>query len=184
MPLIVVLIRPIVPRKSRKCFRTLAILLLVACFISFGTAPANACTPVLTAGAAGGAMTIAAVPAAPVIVVAAAVVAVAGIGWYIYEAEINSQDQGVPENTEDVPQKARDVVGEIEENDGKPLPGYEGGRDFNNYEGKLPKGTSYKEYDVNPKIKGLRRDRERVVIGEDGSAWYSPDHYNSFRRIK
>lgn len=173
MPLFVVVLN----RKQRLFFKRLAIIMLVACFLSVNTVPASACTPAITAGAAGGAVTLAAIPAAPVLLVAAAVATGVGLGWYIYKAETENKEQEVPD-------KAQDVIDQIEKNGGKPLPGYEGGRTFNNYEGKLPDGVSYKEYDVNPKTNGIRRDGERVVLGNDGSAWYSPDHYRSFRRFK
>ena len=48
----------------------------------------------------------------------------------------------------------------------------------------LPDGTKYKEYDVHPYQKGVRRGMERIVIGEDGSIWYTQDHYQTFIRIK
>src|SRR5262249_32678819 len=49
-----------------------------------------------------------------------------------------------------VPQKARDVLAEIERRHGEPPPGYVGGRAFGNRERRLPRGA-YREYDVNPK---------------------------------
>jgi len=33
-------------------------------------------------------------------------------------------------------------------------------------------------------IKGQNRGPERIVIGDDGSVWYTSDHYNIFTRIK
>jgi len=39
---------------------------------------------------------------------------------------------------------------------------------------------NYTEWDVNPFIKGVNRGTERVVIGSDGSAYYTGDHYESF----
>jgi guanyl-specific ribonuclease Sa len=47
----------------------------------------------------------------------------------------------------------------------------------------LPKTDSngnpinYKEYDVNPYQKGVNRGTERIVIGSDGKAYYTNDHY-------
>ncbi|HHW36088.1 MAG TPA: hypothetical protein GXX18_02115 [Bacillales bacterium] len=87
-----------------------------------------------------------------------------------------------------VPQKANDVLDEIIKKNGTPPKGYKGGKPFKN-SGKnggqvLPKNTTYKEYDVNPKVKGQDRGAERLVIGEDGSAWYTNDHYKTFIRIK
>jgi len=172
-PLVVVMLT----KKQRKFFKHIAILLLIVCFISVNTAPANACAPAITAGAAGGAITLAAIPVAPIVLVGAAIATGVGLGWYIYKAETENRDQ-------EVPQKARDVVDQIDKNNGQAPPGYKGGREFKNYEGKLPEGTNYQEYDVNPAQKGIARDGERVVLGNDGSAWYSPDHYRSFKRVK
>lgn len=63
-----------------------------------------------------------------------------------------------------------------------------GGR-FGNYEGYLPKKSdsgdsiSYREFDVNDKISGSSRDAERFVIGDDGSVYYTDDHYDSFVQL-
>jgi ribonuclease T1 len=79
-----------------------------------------------------------------------------------------------------VPQKARDVLAEIERRLGEPPPGYVGGRTFQNRERHLPRG-SYREYDVNPKRRGVDRGPERIVIERrSGRAYYTPDHYETF----
>jgi ribonuclease T1 len=78
------------------------------------------------------------------------------------------------------PQKARDLLALLQERGGKPLPGYVGGRDFQNRERRLPRGR-YREYDVNPKIRGRSRDAERIVIERrTGKAYYTGDHYRTF----
>lgn len=41
----------------------------------------------------------------------------------------------------------------------------------------------YREFDVNSKIQGMPRDKERFVIGDDGRLYYSNDHYQTFTRI-
>src|SRR6266545_4703483 len=61
------------------------------------------------------------------------------------------------------PQKARDLLKALQLRDGLPLPGYIGGREFGNRERRLPRGR-YREYDVNPKVRGRPRDAERIVI--------------------
>ncbi|WP_460646382.1 ribonuclease domain-containing protein [Lacrimispora xylanolytica] len=43
---------------------------------------------------------------------------------------------------------------------------------------------NYREYDVNPYVKGQNRGAERIVIGDDGSVWYTNDHYSSFTKIQ
>jgi len=69
---------------------------------------------------------------------------------------------------------------------GSPFPGFKGGSIFKNLEGQLPALDSggnpmnYTEWDVNPFIKGVNRGPERVVIGGDGSAYYTGDHYETF----
>ncbi|MCC6141700.1 MAG: ribonuclease [Nitrospira sp.] len=78
------------------------------------------------------------------------------------------------------PLKAQDLLKRLQERDGAPLPGYIGGRDFQNRERRLPRGR-YREYDVNPKIRGRSRDAERLVIEQrTGKAYYTGDHYRTF----
>lgn len=78
------------------------------------------------------------------------------------------------------PRKAYDLLTQLEARGGRPLLGYIGGRDFQNRERRLPRG-SYREYDVNPKIRGRGRDAERIVIERrTGKAYYTGDHYRTF----
>ncbi|MDF0674012.1 MAG: ribonuclease domain-containing protein [Nitrospira sp.] len=78
------------------------------------------------------------------------------------------------------PQKAYNLLKQLEERSGIPLPGYVGGREFQNRERRLPRGY-YREYDVNPKRQGRRRDAERLVIEQrTGKAYYTGDHYRTF----
>lgn len=78
------------------------------------------------------------------------------------------------------PQKAKDLLEAIQQHEGKALPGYIGGRAFQNRERRLPRGH-YREYDVNPKIRGRPRDAERIVIEQDtGRAYYTDNHYRTF----
>jgi ribonuclease T1 len=80
----------------------------------------------------------------------------------------------------EVPEKAREVLAEIQKRKGEPLPGYVGGRTFGNRERRLPRG-SYREYDVNPKKQGKNRGTERLVIEQrTGKAYYTRDHYETF----
>ena len=72
----------------------------------------------------------------------------------------------------------------------QPKAGYIGGKTFHNYENKLPKEQNnglkihYQEWDVNPKRNRINRGKERLVTGDDHSAWYTNNHYKSFNRIK
>src|SRR5262249_5358538 len=72
----------------------------------------------------------------------------------------------------------------------KAIPGYEGGRVFGNFQRLLPRKDSndrpikYHEWDVNPLKPGVNRGPERLVTGSDGSAYYTDDHYKSFKQIR
>ncbi len=55
-----------------------------------------------------------------------------------------------------------------------------GGDRFGNYEELLPEG-SYRECDVN--YSGGFRGSERLIYGEDGSVYYTNDHYKSFTQL-
>lgn len=77
-------------------------------------------------------------------------------------------------------QKPKDLLEAIQQHEGNALPGYIGGKVFQNRERRLPRGR-YREYDVNPKIRGRSRDAERIVIEQDtGRAYYTGDHYRTF----
>jgi len=84
------------------------------------------------------------------------------------------------QQSKEPPQKARDLLDTIQDRLGAPLPGYVGGRAFHNHERRLPNGR-YREYDVNPKLRGRPRDGERIVIEQrTGKAYYTGDHYRTF----
>ena len=79
-----------------------------------------------------------------------------------------------------VPGAARETLQLIEARHGEPIPGYVGGRTFQNRERRLPRGT-YREYDVHPKVPGKNRGPERIVIEQrTGKAYYTGDHYKTF----
>ena len=88
-----------------------------------------------------------------------------------------------------IPQKVYDVLKYIRAN-GHAMPGYVGGRVFSNREGILAGNDAngnrieFHEWDVNPKIEGQNRGTERIITGSDGRAWYTNDHYQSFKEIK
>jgi ribonuclease T1 len=96
--------------------------------------------------------------------------------WPIERAE--AAESVAPTTT--APQKAQDLLAQLQARHGNPLPGYVGGREFHNREHRLPPGH-YHEYDVNPKVRGRSRDAERIVVEQDtGKAYYSGDHYRTF----
>jgi guanyl-specific ribonuclease Sa len=100
--------------------------------------------------------------------------------------------QPVPQGPK-VPQKAQDVLKQIDEGkwpQAANAPGTKGGRPYLNTDQHLPttdasgKPITYQEWDVNPRVPGHGRGDERIVTGSDGSAWYSPDHYATFQRLR
>lgn len=88
-----------------------------------------------------------------------------------------------------IPQKVYEVLKYIKANH-RAMPGYVGGRVFSNREKIVPqfdetgKPIEYQEWDVNPKVQGQNRGAERILTGSDGRAWYTNDHYKSFKEIK
>jgi guanyl-specific ribonuclease Sa len=97
----------------------------------------------------------------------------------------------------EVPKNVRDTLEQIDA--GKwpgsaKAPGTKGGSPFRNAPpGKPPplpttdssgEPITYTEWDVNPREPDLKRDDERIVTGSDGSAWYTNDHYGTFRRLR
>lgn len=77
---------------------------------------------------------------------------------------------------------------------GSPLSGYKGGKTFlnNGSQGAsvlprtAPDGSpiTYREWDLSPNIRGVPRDGRRLVTGNDGSAYYTVDHYVNFVRFR
>jgi len=90
---------------------------------------------------------------------------------------------------EKAPEKVLKVLAYVDEKD-EPMPGYEGGRNFGNFEKELPstdakgKRIKYREWDVNPHKPRVDRGPERLVTGSDGSAYYTLDHYKTFKKIR
>jgi guanyl-specific ribonuclease Sa len=92
-----------------------------------------------------------------------------------------------------IPQSAQDTLKQIDQGkwpQSANAPGTKGGRPYMNGDEHLPptdgsgKPITYQEWDVNPKVPGQDRGNERIVTGSDGSAWYSPDHYQTFQRLR
>lgn len=62
-----------------------------------------------------------------------------------------------------------------------PLANFKGGKIFENYKFKLPRGKVYREYDVHPYTKGINRGNERIVMSADKrNFYYTTDHYETF----
>jgi len=57
-----------------------------------------------------------------------------------------------------------------------------GGDTFGNYEGKLPDGKKYKECDIDT-LGSDSRGAKRIVYSDDGSVYYTDDHYENFEQV-
>lgn len=56
-----------------------------------------------------------------------------------------------------------------------------GGDYFGNYDENLPVDTEYHECDID--YEGGYRNSKRIVYGEDGSIYYTEDHYETFEEL-
>lgn len=56
-----------------------------------------------------------------------------------------------------------------------------GGDYFGNNEGLLPDDTKYHECDID--YNGGKRNSKRIVYGDDGSVYYTADHYKTFEEL-
>jgi ribonuclease T1 len=104
----------------------------------------------------------------------------------------SESDDKTPPNmarNQDIPPKVFKVLKYVRENSEAPV-GYVGGRIFQNRERHLPVKDAqggkikYQEWDVNPKKSGKNRGTQRLVTGSDGKAWYTDDHYATFKEVK
>jgi ribonuclease T1 len=99
------------------------------------------------------------------------------------------EPQNTDASTDGVPNKVLEVLDHVNKTH-EAIDGYVGGRKFKNLEGLLPKKSSdgrrinYQEWDVNPKMEGRNRGAERLVTGDDGSAYFTEDHYRTFKKIQ
>jgi guanyl-specific ribonuclease Sa len=88
-----------------------------------------------------------------------------------------------------VDEKATTALAHIDAT-GQAPSGFAGGDAFANKEGLLPSVNSnstpiiYREWDVNPQVTGVNRGGERLVTGNDGSAYYTTNHYGSFTQMR
>jgi len=81
-----------------------------------------------------------------------------------------------------IPPRAYTVVRHVRAKGSAPA-GFKRGEAFRNKEGRLPANGKYREYDIDPlPPPGTARNTERIVIDElTGNAWYTSDHYLSFK---
>ncbi len=121
-----------------------------------------------------------------------------GIVWFVKNRQQATPQIATPSTTsgqqdhqtqQGIPKYALDVLEYVRRN-GQAPDGYVGGREFQNREHKLSaksadgKKIRYSEWDVQPKVQGQNRGPERLVTGSDHSAWYTGDHYKSFKKIE
>jgi len=83
----------------------------------------------------------------------------------------------------DLPPEARQTLLLIRQNG--PFPYRKDGSTFGNYEKRLPleRRGYYREYTV-PTPGARNRGARRIVTGRSGEAYYTGDHYQTFRRIR
>jgi ribonuclease T1 len=80
----------------------------------------------------------------------------------------------------ELPLQARQTITLIDQ--GGPYPYTRDGITFQNRERRLPSGSRYKEYTV-PTPGERTRGQRRLVQADDGTLYYSDDHYRTFRRV-
>lgn len=170
--------------------RIIAVIIIFCMFFTIAVQPAHAIVPV---------------------VVAPVIVAVAGLGYLVTtvaklllvsdqetkkeekekkEKKIPSEEDKSPKK-DPIPKKAYDILERIKKNGGRPPGGYIKPSIFRNIpqesgEKKIPnpnKKVEYVRYDIDPTYWDSKRGEERIIIGTDGSVWYTPDHYKSWFRM-
>lgn len=104
------------------------------------------------------------------------------------KSESSNQDK-VAVTKSDIPAYVTEVLDYVTKYQKAPE-GYVGGRKFKNLEKLLPQKSesgqriNYQEWDVHEHIEGQNRGAERLVTGDDGSAYFTDDHYDSFKKIR
>ena len=113
----------------------------------------------------------------------------------IFRTFVEVERGNIPLKTvNDLPVNARDIFNKQNEagwkgNVAGQTEGTKAGGIYRNIDKLLPtidsKGNpiTYREFDINNKIPGVRRGGERFVVGSDGSVFFTNEHYRSFYRI-
>jgi guanyl-specific ribonuclease Sa/uncharacterized protein YukE len=111
------------------------------------------------------------------------------------EEEGGGGDGGDESGSDDVPDYVDETLDEVDSTGhGPQAPGRKGGGEFEN-DGRgdgeeLPREDengdpiTYREWDVKDPDPVEGRGAERLVTGSDGSAYYTDDHYQTFKRIR
>ncbi|MEI6312486.1 MAG: ribonuclease domain-containing protein [Bacteroidota bacterium] len=99
--------------------------------------------------------------------------------------EIKSEEVTKTIHKAGVPDEAYEVAKYVETYHKAPK-GYVGGREFENREHRLPNLDKskhqivYQEFDIHPKMKGINRGAERIILGNNLSRYYTANHYKTF----
>ncbi len=128
-------------------------------------------------------------------------IALCTVAWAIFTLPIEAQTVAPPapgltapaQGKKPIPAKVEAVLKSLDET-GKPPNGVLGGRAYENNgrEGEqlLPRtdrdgdAIVYHTWDVNPRGQERDRGQERLVVGSDGSAYYTTDYYKSFATVR
>lgn len=106
----------------------------------------------------------------------------------VIQNTVAGNDEHSAKAADNIPEKVYKVLRYVKANNKAPN-GYVGGREFKNRERKLAIRTSagrkifYREWDVNAKKVGVNRGTERLVTGDDKRAWYTNNHYKTFKEV-
>jgi len=111
-------------------------------------------------------------------------IALFGIFATVYYLQLNFKK----DSQENIPNYVLETLQYIDRFKSAPQ-GFIGGRRFMNREQKLPINYKngliyYKEWDVFQKIEGKNRGPERLVTGNNSTAYYTNNHYKSFIKIR
>lgn len=109
------------------------------------------------------------------------VFATLGIGGSLFATSAGIRGVAAASVAMTIPSRAYTELSHVRAN-GTPPAGYKGGRVFRNREGRLPGNGNYREYDIDPAPAAGARNAERIVVDEiSGNAWYTSDHYLTFK---
>ena len=114
---------------------------------------------------------------------------------YGYDGWPETTNDGIIYSSENLPSNAKAAYDKYNSAGWKgavsgQTPGTAAGSKYKNIDGKLPiktidgKDITYREFDVNNRLPNLPRDKERFVVGSDGSVYYTNDHYATFIQVK
>lgn len=123
------------------------------------------------------------------VAISAAITYVAGLGTYGAITAAGEAGGGgyaannvVRNQLNNAPQRAYEIMGKVLQNGGK-LNGFVS-KPWLNKGSQLPTNANYFEHDIYPFIQGVNRGVERLIFGNNGSVYFTPDHYDTFIKLK